>query len=540
MNRALIAIGLTLGLLAGCGDKPARPACPPGKLCLHVGNMAEPTTLDPQKSTTVQADNIIGDLFVGLVTHDAESKAIPGMATSWTTSPDGLVWTFKMRDAVWSDGVPATADDFVYTMQRLQDPATTAEYSYLAYVIKNAEAVNTGKLPVSALGVKALDPHTLQMTLEHPAPYLPELLKHNAFYMTPAHTIRKWGDSWMEPGHFVSNGPFVLQEWKLGNPIHLLKNPRFYDAANVCLDEVYYYATNDSVSAERRVRRGELHANVDIQSNRIAFLKKEAPEIVRTNTWLGVDYLIFNANLAPFKDVRVRQALSMAIDREFITGKLLRSGTKAAYSFVPPGVAGYPGGPRPYWQGWSLERRQAEARRLLAAAGYGPSRQLRFEVKQRNTADPLLIMPAIQADWRLVGVQADLVPNESQIAYAAYRVRDFQMADASWIADFDDASNFLDLFQSSTGVMNYGDYKNPAFDVLAAQAAREPDAAKRAALLVRSEQMVLDDAGVVPIYFYISKNLVRPEVTGWVENVPDKHFKRWICFKDAAARRKAG
>lgn len=536
MRRTLLVLALaSTALLAGC-EESTRPACPPGKLCFHSGNMAEPTTLDPQKSTTIQADNIIGDMFIGLVTNDIEAKASPGMATSWTTSPDGLVWTFKLRDAVWSDGVPITADDFVYTMRRLQDPATTAEYSYLAYVIKNAQAVNTGKLPLEALGVKALDAHTVQMTLEHPAPYLPELLKHNAFYMTPAHTIRKWGDKWMDPEHIVTNGPYTLVDWTLGNPIHLRKNPRFYDAKNVCLDEVYYYATNDSVSAERRVRRGELDANVDIQSNRIGFLKKEAPEIVRTNVWLGTDYLIFNAHLKPFQDKRVRQALSMAIDREFIVDKLLRSGTKAAYSFVPPGVAGYPGGPAPYWKGWSLAKRQAEARRLLTEAGFGPGKPLRFEVKQRNTADPLLIMPAIQADWRSVGVEASLAPNESQIAYAAYRVRDFEMADASWIADFDDASNFLDLFQHSTGVMNYGDYNNPAFDALLAQAGREPDAKKRAALLVRSEQLVLDDAGVVPIYFYISKNLVRPEVTGWVENVPDKHMKRFVCFAGHRAR----
>jgi oligopeptide transport system substrate-binding protein len=531
MRRALLVLAVAATALLGGCEESTRPACPAGKLCFHSGNMAEPTSLDPQKSTTVQADNIIMDLFTGLVTNSAGATTIPGMATSWTTSPDGLVWTFKMREgAVWSDGVPITADDFVFTMRRLQDPATTAEYSYLAYVIKNAQAVNTGKLPVEALGVKALDAHTLQIDLEHPAPYLLELFKHNAFYMTPAHTIRRWGDRWMDPEHIVTNGPYTLVDWTLGNPIHLKKNPRFFDAANVCLDEIYYYATNDSVSAERRVRRGELDANVDIQSNRIGFLKKEAPEIVRTNTWLGTDYLIFNAKLKPFQDRRVRQALSMAVDREFIVDKLLRNGTKAAYSFVPPGVAGYPGGPAPYWKGWSLERRQAEAKRLLAEAGYGPGRPLRFEVKQRNTADPLLIMPAIQADWRVVGVQADLAPNESQIAYAAYRVRDFEMADASWIADFDDASNFLDLFQSSTGVMNYGDYNNPAFDALAAQAGREPDAAKRAALLVRSEQMVLDDAGVIPIYFYISKNLVRPEVTGWVENVPDKHPKRFVCF----------
>ncbi|HTI66409.1 MAG TPA: peptide ABC transporter substrate-binding protein [Caulobacteraceae bacterium] len=542
MRRALAVFALTVGLLCGCSDKPVRPTCPPGKLCLHVGNTADPISLDPNKITSVQEDNIVSDMFVGLITDDAEGKGMPGAALSWTTSPDGLVWTFKLRDSVWSDGAPVTAGDFVYAMQRLQNPKSASEYSYIAYVVKNAQAVNAGKAPPEALGMKALDPHTLQITLEHPAPYLPQLLKHQTFYAIPEHVVRKWGDAWVQPGHFVSNGPFTLASWDLGDRIRLVKNPRFYDAKNVCLDEVYYYPTIDAISAERRIRRGELHAQDDIQSNRIAFLKQpdQIPAYVRTNTWLGVMYLAFNENLPKFKDRRVRQALTMAIDREFIARKLLRGGQVPAFTFVPPGIANYPGGAEPYWAKWPLEQRQAQARRLLAQAGYTAKRPLKVDIKHRNTADPTLFMPAIQADWRAVGVDVSLTQNESQIAYASYRTRDFEVADAAWIADFDDAINFLALHQSATGQQNYGDYKNPAYDALLAKADNDPDIASRAAVLVQAEHMMLEDAPVSPVYYYVSKNLVNPAVTGWIENIADHHRKRWVCFRDADARRRGG
>ena len=538
--RATVPVLAALALLAGC-DERSTTACPAGKLCLQVGNEAEPISVDPPKNNSIQGDNVVSDMFVGLVTDDAAGRPIPGAALSWTASPDGLTWTFKLRPAQWSDGVPLTADDFVFALRRLEDPKTTIEYSYLGYVLKNAERVNTGKAPLEALGVRAIDPSTVELRLEHPAPYLPELLKHHIFYPVPAHVVRKWGDAWIQPAHIVTNGPYTLAAWKLGDHIRLVKNPRFYDAANVCLDEVYYYPTADSISAERRVRRGELDLSVDIQSNRIAYLRRpdQIPAYVKTYTWLGTDYLAFNTHLPKLKDRRVRQALTMAIDRDFIVGKLLRAGMEPAYAFTPPGVANYPGGAKPYWADWPLARRQAEARRLLADAGYGPAKPLKLEIKHRNTSDPTLFMPAIQADWRSIGVEASLSPNEGQIAYQAYRTRDFEVADASWIADYDDALTFLALMQSTTGAQNYGDYNNPAYDALLLKADNEPDVGRRAGYLKQAEQMMLEDASVAPVYFYISKNLVNPNITGWVPNVPDHHRKRWLCFRDAEARRAA-
>ncbi len=348
--------------------------------------------------------------------------------------------------------------------------------------------------------------------------------------------MERWGAGWSRPDRYVSNGPYVVTEWKLGDRVTAVKNPRFWEADKVCVDRINYYPTNDAISAERRVRRGELDINTDIQSNRIAYLRREAPQYVRTHTYLGVAYLAFNTQVPALKDVRVRRALSMALDRDFIAEKLLRGGQTPAYTFIPPGVANYTQPPAPDWADWPFARRQAEARRLLAQAGYGPGRPLRLEIKHRNTPDPMLLMPAVQADWKAVGVEASLAQNETQIAYAAYRSRDFQVADAAWIADYNDPMTFLYLMQSSTGAQNYGDYRSPVFDALVARAEREPDAATRARYLAQAERRMLDDASVAPVFFYVNKNLVSPDVTGWVDNIIDHHRTRYLCVKRAEAR----
>ena len=536
MIRNLFFAGLaTLGL-AACGQSaPARPPCAVGKVCLQYGNTSEPLTLDPHLSTGTWEDRIQSDLLVGLSQSDPEGKPIPGMARSWDISPDGLTWIFHLRDAVWSDGVPVTADDFVFSFRRLLDPKTASEYASVFFLVKGAKAVNEGTAKPETLGVTALDAHTLRVELNHPAPYLIELAKHHTMYPVPRHVVERWGEDWTKPEHFVGNGAYVLKEYRLGNYVRSAKNPRFWDADKVCIDEVYYYPTNDSISAERRVARGELDVNTDIQSNRIAFLRTKMPGYVRTNTYLGVVYLAFNTNgksgYATLRDRRVRQALAMAIDKDFNASKLLRGGQLPATTFTPPGVANYSGAQPAHWAAWPLARRQAEARRLLAEAGYGPKHPLKLEIKHRNTPDPMLFMPAVQADWKEIGVEAALAQEETQIAYADYRSRAFQVADASWVADYNDPTSFLDLQRSFYGPQNYGDYNNPEYDRLMALADQEPDVARRAAYMARAEHMMLEDAPVAPVYFLVNKNLVRPQITGWVNNLLDHHRTRWLCMK---------
>lgn len=531
LSLALAALTVLM-LTAACDSGGGRAVCPAGQLCMEFGNSVDPLTLDPALTSLVEEGHVMGDVFVGLAEEDVNGVPGPGVATSWDTSPDGLTWTFHLRRSKWSDGADLTADDFVFSWRRLMDPKLASDYANLLYMVKNGEAVNAGKLPLTALGIEALDRYTLRIHLEHPAPYFLYIVSHQVTYPVPRHVVEKFGDKWTEPMNWVSNGPYVITEFKLGDRIHAVKNPYFYDAQSVCIDQINYYPTADSISAERRVKRGELDFNEDIQANRVAFLKKPGamPGYVKTHTWLGTAYLAFNAKTVPaFSDLRVRRALSMAIDRGFITDKLMRAGERPANSFTPPGTANFPGGAEPFWAAWPLERRQAEARRLLAAAGYGPAHPLKFELKLSNSGSSL-IFPAIQADWKDVGVIASTAPEEGQIMYADYSARNFEMGAAGWIADYNDPMTFLFLLKSNTGPQNISAYKNPVYDALLDKADQEADLTRRGQDLAQAEHIAMEDAAIVPIYFYVAKRLVSPRLTGWVANLPDIHRTRYVCF----------
>lgn len=541
---ALAALAPLAAACGGGGDKTAkalRPPCPAGQLCLEYGNTAEPLTLDPQKSSGTWETNIISEMMIGLTDSDPAGNASPGMATRWETSPDGLTWTFHLRDAQWSDGTPVTADDFVAGYRRLFDPKIAAAQASQYYAIKNSLQVNGGKLPLTALGVRAIDPKTFEIKLEQPWPIMLDYLNAVAVAPVPRQAVAKWGEAWVQPGHYVSNGPYVLTSWTLGDKVVIQKNPRYYEADKVCFDRVDWYPTTDTVSAERRVKRGELDINTNVVSNRVARLREpgQMPDYVHVSTYVGLLFLTFNTRDVPvLKDKRVRQAISMAIDREFITDKLLRGGQKAATGFVPPGMVDYDNRARFYWADWPLAKRQAEARRLLAEAGYGPNHPLKLEFKYRNSADPVAYLPSIQADMKAIGVLAELAINETQVAYAAYDARDFQVGESGWGGGID-AYGFLYINRIDNGVQNNSGYANPKYDALLDQAKGESDRAKRAALFGQAEQILLDDMPIAPILYLAMRNLVNPDITGWVDNPVDIHKLKYLCLKDADARRKA-
>ena len=530
----LLALACTLAV-TGCQPQVSRPPCPEGKTCLAWGNNTEAGSLDPQKATLVDEFAIIADLFTGLFTDSPEATPIPALAQSYSVSPDGLTWTFRLKPSTWSDGRPVTANDFVFAYRRILEPATASGYAYLLYLIRNGQAVNEAKAAPETLGVRALDDLTLELRLEHPAPYLPALLKHQSFFPVPAHTVKAHGDAWTRPENFVGNGAFRLVDWKLGDHIRVVKNPAFYDPASVCVDQIDYFPTPDSVMAERRVARGELDLNTNFQSSRVQRLRDTLPGYVRAYPALATSYIALNTEGVPaFRDIRVRRALSMAVDRDFITGKLMRAGQKPAYSFVPPATAGHGQGVRLRWADMPLEKRQAEARRLLAEAGYGPGNPLSIEIKVVNSPDNLLLSQAVAADWTALGLKVSTVQNEGQIAFAAYRQKDFQVGMMSWYADFNDPLTFLGLFRSDTGQQNYSAYANPRYDALLDKADLEPDAQKRGRILAEAEQLLLDEEGILPVFQVVSRALVSPRITGWTDNVENFHRARWVCVKPGA------
>ncbi len=500
---------------------------------LRVGNSGEPDSLDPHQVSGNWENRIVGEMFMGLTTEAADATVIPGAAESWTLSDDGLTYTFKIRDHTWSDGVPVTADDFVFALQRILDPATAAEYAYILYPIKNAEAVNNGSLgDPSALGVRAIDPQTLEITLERPTSYFVEQLTHYTAFPVPKHKIEELGDDWVKPGNIVGNGPYTVTEWLPNSHVKLVKSDTFYDADNVAIDEIWFYPTEERNAGTKQFRAGELDVQYDFASEQIDFLKENLPEATHLSPELGAYYYPFNTKSPPFDDVRVRQALSMAIDREAITDKVLRTGEIPAYSLVPPNTGSYGEPPKVAWADMPYEERVEKAKELLAEAGYGPDNPLKFTLRYNTSENHKKIAIAVAAMWRQLGVEAELFNTEVKVHYNDLQSHDFQVARAGWIADYNDPENFLSLLRSSTGPMNYGQYENAEFDRLMDESDVTTDPEARNALMKQAEEIMLADMPLIPIYHYVTKNLVSPRIEGWVDNAKNIHRTRWLTMAE--------
>ncbi|WP_203293192.1 ABC transporter substrate-binding protein [Maricaulis parjimensis] len=529
--KSVLVTASALALASCGGGSPVES----GNIILHRGNTAEPLSLDPHKASGTWENHIIGDMFIGLFTEDANGAPVPGMAESYEVSEDGLTWTFHLREASWSDGEPVTASDFVFAWRRIASPATGAQYVSLLYPIAGMEAATRGLAPVENIGVRAIDDSTLEVSLENPAPYLPGLLTHYTSFPLPQHVVEQYGDEWVRPANIQVNGAYRLEDWRTNNFVHLVRNDTFFDNDNVCIDDVYYYPTVDNSAAGRRVRNGELHINNNFPGQQLDFLNREIPDYVRIAPYMGTIYFSVNTTLDGFSDPNVRNALGMSIDRHFIADEILRAGFQPAYSLVPPGVNGYPGGVSAQWADTPIEERREQARALLEAAGFGPDNPLQFEYTYRATGDNPRIAPVVQNDWSAIAdwVQPQLIVNDTQIHYDNLRANDYQVADGGWIADYNDAYNFLFLGEYRSVPMNYSRYNNPEYDAMVTAANQELDETLRGSMLAQAEQMLVDDMPIIPIVYYVSKNLVNPDVVGWEDNIVDIHRTRYMCLASA-------
>jgi len=494
---------------------------------LNRGNGTEVKSLDPHFIDGLNEAQVEGDLLMGLLTMDPAAAPIPGAATSWTIAPGDKIWTFHLRDHVWSDGTPVTAQDFVFAWQRLLDPKTGAAYAYNLWVVKNAHAISLGKLPPSALGIHATNDKTLVVELEHPAAYLPELLTHDTSDPLPRHVVLAKGNAWAKPGNFVSNAAYVPVAWIANDHITLNKNWKFYDAAHVRIDVVNYYATSDSNAALARFRAGELDTQTPIPLTQIDWLRSHMPAAVHTKPFLGLSYISINERRPPLNDVRARRALNLAFDRETITTKVLRLGEPAAYSIVPPSTANYPRGVALDFRGLPFAQRLAKAQWLMRQLGYGPDDHLRLVFETFDEPNNKRIAAVAQAMFHQIWVDIDIVAIDGAVHGRNMQQGNFDLGVASWFADFDDASNFLDLLRKDSG-NNYGRYNNPRFDATLNAAQMEPDAIKRGLLLQKAEEIALSDYPWIPTRFRTTQDLVQTYVKGWVDNARDLNRSRWL------------
>ncbi|MEO6014034.1 MAG: peptide ABC transporter substrate-binding protein [Devosia sp.] len=506
---------------------------------LNLGNGSEPGSLDPHKANGDWENRIVGEYLEGLVAEDIQANPIPGQAESWTISDDGTVYTFKLRaDAMWSDGKPVVAQNFVDAFQRLFDPKTAAEYAYLQFPIKNSTKIAGGEITdFSQLGVKAVDDHTLEITLEASTPFFLQALTHYTAFPIRKDVIEKFGDQWTQPGNIVGNGPYKITEWVPGSYIKAVKSDTYYGKDKLKIDEIMFENTEDLTAALNRYRNGELDILTDFPADQYQFLKDNYPGQAHVAPFLGVYYYVMNQSKPPLNDVNIRKALSISVLRDVIGPDVLGTGELPAYGWVPPGTGNFEG--EAYLPAWSKEpydQRVTEAKALMAAAGYSPEKPLKLQLRYNTNENHQRIAVAISDMWKQIGVEVELFNAETPVHYDALNAGDFQVGRAGWLLDYNDPSNTLDLLK--TGVKgtdgtvnwgnNYGRYSNPKFDDLLAQASKELDLTKRGGLLHQAEATAMDEFATIPIYWYVSKNVVSPKITGFEDNAKDINRVRWM------------
>ncbi|MBM4153047.1 MAG: peptide ABC transporter substrate-binding protein [Kiritimatiellaceae bacterium] len=498
---------------------------------LHIGNLSEPKELDPHIVTGLSEGNIIAALLEGLVSDSPTGgDPVPGVAQRWDISPDQTVYTFHLRpEAKWSNGDPVCADDFVFSYRRILSPNLGSPYADMLHLLKNGKAYNEGTITdFDQVGVKALDAHTLQLTLEAPTPAFLARLNHWSWF--PVHpptilaqgAIDQLGTSWTQPGRFVGNGPFVLATWKQNQSIGVVKNSNYWDAANVQLNAIQFYPIYDHKIEERSFLAGQLHITGTIPLERVAHYQKTQPEQVRITPYLRSYYYLLNATKPPLNDPRVRKALALAIDRTAIVKYVTRSGEEPAHSFTPPHIGSYTPPTIPSFD-------PAEAKRLLAEAGYPngagfPALSLLFHTSDLHTR----IAEVIQQMWKdNLGIDIRLENVEWKVYQSRRKERSFEIARAEWVADYVDPSSFLDIWQTGGG-NNHVDWSSPDYDALIRTAGHTTDATQRMNCFRQAEEILLNDLPIIPLIFLPSKSLVQPSVKGWNPSVLDRHPYKYV------------
>ena len=519
-KKSLVAAGILTALVAG--NVATAAVVPAGvqlaeKQPLVRNNGSEVQSLDPHKIEGVPESNINRDLFEGLLISDVDGKPSPGVAEKWENK-DFKVWTFHLRkDAKWSDGTPVTAQDFVYSWQRLANPNTASPYaSYLQYGhIVNIDDIIAGKKPITDLGVKALDDHTFEVTLSEPVPYFYKLLVHSSVSPVPRAAVEKFGEKWTQPANIVTNGAYKLKDWVVNERIVLERNTNYWDNAKTVINQVTYLPISSEVTDVNRYRSGE----IDMTYNNMPIelfqkLKKEIPNEVHVDPYLCTYYYEINNQKAPFNDVRVRTALKLALDRDIIVNKVKNQGDLPAYSFTPP----YTDGAKlvePEWFKWSQEKRNEEAKKLLAEAGYTAEKPLTFDLLY-NTSDlhKKLAIAAASIWKKNLGANVKLENQEWKTFLDTRHQGNYDVSRAGWCADYNEPTSFLNMVLSDSS-NNTVHYKSPAFDKLIADTLKVTDEAQRSELYSKAEQQLDKDSAIVPVYYYVNARLVKPWVGGY-------------------------
>ncbi|ELY9421831.1 oligopeptide ABC transporter substrate-binding protein OppA [Cronobacter dublinensis] len=498
---------------------PGTPLAEHQTLVRHLKD--EPASLDPAKAVGLPEIQVLRDLFEGLVNQNDKGELVPGVATEWQTS-DNRIWTFKLRDnAVWSDGTPVTAQDFVYSWQRMVDPKTTSPFAWFFALagMAHAQEIIDGKQPPSALGVSAVDARTLKVSLDKPLPWFPSLAANVALYPVQKANVEQGGD-WTRPGKLVGNGAFTLKDRVVNEKLVLTPNSHYWDNAKTVLTQVTFLPVNQESAATKRYLANDIDITESFPKNLYQKLKKEIPGQVYTPPQLGTYYYAFNTRKGPTADARVRLALSMTIDRRLMAEKVLGTGEKPAWRFTPDVTAGFTPAPSE-WQQMSQQELNAQAKTLLQAAGYGPSRPLNLTLLYNTSENHQKIAIAVASMWKKnLGVEVKLKNQEWKTYIDSRNTGNFDVIRASWVGDYNEPSTFLSLL-TSTHSGNISRFNNPDYDKVLQQAAQETSAKARNDDYNSAERIIATQAPIAPIYQYTNGRLIKPWLKGYPINNPE-------------------
>ncbi len=497
-------------------------------MVLRIGNGTEPKGIDPQLVTGMPEHHIISELFEGLLSFDPRTlEPKPGLAYKWDITEDGLVYTFHLRSGLkWSDGEPITANDFVESYKRMLSPKLAAEYANMLYdFVAGAHAYYKGETTdFSQVGFKALDETTLEVRLNHRTPYLLQMIAcHYSWYAVPTRLIARHGplDSrntdWTKPGKFAGSGPFMLKEWLPNQKIVVVRNPNYWDAANVRLDAIEFHAIEDTNTEERMFRSGQLDMTNELPISKIEVYRKKYPESLQSGPLLAVYFYRCNVTKPPLNDKRVRKALALAINREAIVKNVTRGGQIPAYSLSYPGTSGY--FPRA-----RLEGGLPEARRLLEQAGYAGGKGFPSIALLYNTHDGhRAIAEAVQAMWRTaLGIDITLQNQEWAVYQDSQHSMNYQIARAGWVADYVDPNTFLEIWVTGKGNNDTG-WSNPDYDQLYQQSLAAKTDAERFEIYQKMEAILMEECPIIPVYHYTRHFAMNPKVKGIYPNLLDQH-----------------
>ena len=526
-NKSLRITASAVALaLAACSGLALAAQVPAGvklaaKQELTRNTGSEPESLDPVLAESVPANTITADLFEGLTATDSFGKVVPGVAESWKqTSP--TTWVFKLRkNAKWSDGSAVTASDFVYGWQRFVEPKTASPYaSTYGIFILNGKEITEGKKPASALGVKAVDKYTLEVQTPYPVPFMPSLVANTQLAPLPKATIDKFGKDWTKPGKMVSNGAFALKDWQVNSKVVVEKNAQYWDVKNVQLGKITYLPIEDHNADVKLYESGENDWVLELPSGTYDKYKTQYPKEIRNAPFLGLRYYSLNNKDPLLKDVRVRKALSMVIDRDILAKKVTADGQAPAYIAIVAGTAG--ADVTSYdWAKWPMAKRVEEAKKLLAQAGVQPGTKLKFAYNTSDYHKKMAIFAA--SEWKSkLGLNTELESLEFKVLLKKRHDADYQIARNGWVADYNDATTFLALVQCDND-QNDNKNCNAKAEALIKQGSDTTDQAKRKQLFTQAVKMIMDDYPMIPLLQYTAPRLVKSYVGGYGKNPMDRY-----------------